>query len=701
VQSGGAGTGVLRWRANGDTVSSVASPVLMRTQTGTVPTLPAALDVVYSGGTRGTAQFTWQPITPDMVADTNVEPFVVYGTNAAYGLIAEARIYVRPEMSEGGISIQGAQTFTQQVAVGTQPALPTKVEVSYNDGSRDNQAIGVNWNFDPAVVQTEGRYTITGDLVLPWYVSSAGTVQTTLKLTVGNPPEPGITSVTVSPKTAVVVRGTTKQFTADVVAVGGASAAVTWSVSGAVTGTAVSADGLLTVGTGETATSLTVTATSVADPTKSDSATVTVTAPVATTSVAGRITGASDAAVAGACVYLYPHGVSTAAIAASCGNADGRYVIRSVPSGSYDVAVVDPSGGHPTQWYAGANATAAEQSGATEVVVGSSAVIGLDVKLKAATSGALAGLVTDAISGANLGNICAFVYRADEQASAGYATCTSADGAYWIGSVATGSYQVAFFDPTGAHPTAWFAGAGVAPTGNRSAASAVAVTGGATATVSVALPGATTGVVTGTITDADGSAPLAGVCAYLYPHGQSAAAAYATCTGADGGYWFGAVTAGSYDLAVYDPTGAHPTGWYAGAGQAPASAQSGASALNVAGGGAVTANLAMAGRAGAAVSGSVTATGGGGLANICVFAYQHGQSAAASFATCSVAGGSYELPQVTTGSYDVAFYDPSGSYLTQWWTGTAGGSATQSGAIPVAVATTPVTGVNALMAAVA
>lgn len=184
VQGSGAGTGVLRWRAYGDTVEHVADPVIMRTVTGVVPTLPAELDVVYSSGARGSLPFHWQEITPAMVAETNVEPFSVYGTNSAYGLIAEARIYVRPEDSEGGISIQGAQSFEQTVHLGELPYLPTRVEVSYNDGSRDNQAIGVEWDFDSAVVETAGVYVITGDLVLPPYVSDAGTTSTTLTLTV-------------------------------------------------------------------------------------------------------------------------------------------------------------------------------------------------------------------------------------------------------------------------------------------------------------------------------------------------------------------------------------------------------------------------------------------------------------------------------------------------------------------------------------
>ncbi|KXK61206.1 hypothetical protein AWW66_14855 [Micromonospora rosaria] len=189
VQGTGAGTGVLRWRANGETVDSVRSPVLIRTAVGQVPTLPRALDAVYASGARGTVAFTWQQITPDMVAEPNVDPFVVHGTNDAYGLIAEARIYVRPEVSTGGISIQGAETFEQRVEVGELPYLPDKVAVSYNDGSRDNQAIGVDWDFDEDLVRTPGRHTVIGDLVLPDYVSEAGATRTTLTLTVGDVPQ--------------------------------------------------------------------------------------------------------------------------------------------------------------------------------------------------------------------------------------------------------------------------------------------------------------------------------------------------------------------------------------------------------------------------------------------------------------------------------------------------------------------------------
>jgi len=89
-----------------------------------------------------------------------------------------------------------------------------------------------------------------------------------------------VTSVTVSPATASVEKGMTHQFTVIVDVVGGASQAVTWTVADNIsTGTTI-VDGLLTVAADETATTLTVTAMSDFDNTKSGTATVTVTAPV-------------------------------------------------------------------------------------------------------------------------------------------------------------------------------------------------------------------------------------------------------------------------------------------------------------------------------------------------------------------------------------------------------------------------------------
>lgn len=86
---------------------------------------------------------------------------------------------------------------------------------------------------------------------------------------------PEITSVAVTPSTATVKKGATAQFTATVVGTGFAQRDVTWSVTGS-DFSHISPTGMLTVDANETASTLTVTATSIFDTTKSATATVTV-----------------------------------------------------------------------------------------------------------------------------------------------------------------------------------------------------------------------------------------------------------------------------------------------------------------------------------------------------------------------------------------------------------------------------------------
>lgn len=88
-----------------------------------------------------------------------------------------------------------------------------------------------------------------------------------------------VTSVTVSPESANVAKGSTQQMAATVVTTGYAPKTVNWSVTGAQTPTSrISNTGLLTVATNEPNDTLTVTAVSAYDPDKSDTSTITVTA---------------------------------------------------------------------------------------------------------------------------------------------------------------------------------------------------------------------------------------------------------------------------------------------------------------------------------------------------------------------------------------------------------------------------------------
>lgn len=88
---------------------------------------------------------------------------------------------------------------------------------------------------------------------------------------------PTITSVKVTPADASVEKGAQLQLSAEVVATGFASKKVSWNVKGATSKeTTITPNGLLVVGSNETATSLTVNAISLADSLKSGSATISV-----------------------------------------------------------------------------------------------------------------------------------------------------------------------------------------------------------------------------------------------------------------------------------------------------------------------------------------------------------------------------------------------------------------------------------------
>lgn len=88
------------------------------------------------------------------------------------------------------------------------------------------------------------------------------------------PSTPAITSVTVTPGALTIAKGQTAQLNVVVATTGFAPQAVTWSIDSELS--TVNSNGLVTVGADETATTLTVTATSKYDNTKTGTATITI-----------------------------------------------------------------------------------------------------------------------------------------------------------------------------------------------------------------------------------------------------------------------------------------------------------------------------------------------------------------------------------------------------------------------------------------
>lgn len=162
--------------------------------------------------------------------------------------------------------------------------------VTYGVYNSNNEKVYTVTTGEPAEVVL-GTYTIKCENVPEGYLIN-DTVVKRLVVTEGQTYDvnvtlqsdsvgPIVTSVTVSPATASVEKGATKQFAAMVNGENITDHSVTWSVDGAVSdATEIDETGLLTVAEDETAEQLTVVATSVQDTNVSGSAAVTVTEPV-------------------------------------------------------------------------------------------------------------------------------------------------------------------------------------------------------------------------------------------------------------------------------------------------------------------------------------------------------------------------------------------------------------------------------------
>jgi len=183
-------------------------------------------------------------------------------------------------VSPATISLEKGESRVFKVTVTGENDPDTRVIWTVTGGADSGTFITIDGSL--TVAEGETATTLTVKAVSTADDSKFGTAAVTV--TGGTPVDPGtpatVTAVTVSPSTTSVDKGATRQFSAAVTGTNGPAQTVTWAVTGGITGTSITPNGgLLTVAAGETATSLTVRATSTADTAKSGTATVTVTAP--------------------------------------------------------------------------------------------------------------------------------------------------------------------------------------------------------------------------------------------------------------------------------------------------------------------------------------------------------------------------------------------------------------------------------------
>ena len=206
---------------------------------------------------------------------------VAKGRNGAisYSNPAELTVTSAPASTITGVTVTpatatiqtgGEQQFNATVS-GT-GAFDQTVTWSVSGNQSDGTTIDQNGLLTVGADETATTLTVTA--ISNGDSTKSGRASVTVETA---PVPPAITSVTIAPATATVQTGSTQQFNASVIGTGDFNKAVTWSVEGAVsTSTKISSDGMLAVGMDETATTLTIIATSNGDNTKSGTATVTV-----------------------------------------------------------------------------------------------------------------------------------------------------------------------------------------------------------------------------------------------------------------------------------------------------------------------------------------------------------------------------------------------------------------------------------------
>lgn len=266
--------------------------------------------------------------------------------------------------------------------------------------------------------------------------------------------------------------------------------------------------------------------------------------------------------VANVCAVLWS---GSSQLRSSCTDYSGSYRMDDVAPGSYTVSFQDQMGILPTTW----NGGAVTQGTSTPVNVAADQHVTASINISQfdhSISGAVSHQYGDPSS-----TTCVYLYHPGPTGSfAGFSTCTGVNGTYLLSGVPSGDYVLAFVDPMGLKPTAWYSTAsshGVATQG-----AATTLTLGDTTT---SLPNMNIGFdpapgsIIGQISNSSSTSGLANICLYAYAWNSqtntlAANASAATCTNAQGGYVLsGLPLTGTprYQVAMVDPTGAYPTRW--------------------------------------------------------------------------------------------------------------------------------------------
>ncbi|NQX63727.1 Ig-like domain-containing protein, partial [Paenibacillus qinlingensis] len=291
------------------TATSTVDSSKKGTATITVTASPAINSVTVSPSTASVAQGGIKQLTATVDAVGGAATTVTWTSNNAKVTVDSAgEVTVAADATPGNYTITATSTVdsskkgTATITVTASPAInsvtvnPSTASVAQG-GSKQltatvdavgGAATTVTWTSSNAkvTVDSAGEVTIAADATPGNYTITATSTEDSSKkgtATITVTASPAINSVTVSPSTASVAQGGSKQLTATVDAVGGAATTVTWTSNNAKV--TVDSAGEVTVAADATPGNYTITATSTEDSSKKGTATITVTASPAINSV--------------------------------------------------------------------------------------------------------------------------------------------------------------------------------------------------------------------------------------------------------------------------------------------------------------------------------------------------------------------------------------------------------------------------------
>jgi 5-hydroxyisourate hydrolase-like protein (transthyretin family) len=362
--------------------------------------------------------------------------------------------------------------------------------------------------------------------------------------------------------------------------------------------------------------------------------------------IAGTVTNAAtNVALDEIKVCAYERGDERLA-GCSLTNHAGEYAIGDLASAEYDVEFSSPSGVYLTRNYNGETSSPE----ATPVSVSAGSITsGIDAAMVA--GGKINGKVTAASTKAPLEKIeiCA------EGAGGGlFGACASSNaaGEYTIVGLATGKYAVEFFSQSVSYLTQYYK-----DKSTLAQASSVSVTEEAT-TSGIDAAMVLGGKIAGTVTGASTKAALAGVEVCAHPIGGEGASCESTSSA--GEYLIAGLATGEYTV-EFAPDGPYVTQYYDGKATSPEATPVSVTAEST------TPGIDAAMVADGGIAGKVTdASSKAPLEGIEVCAQElAGELGRACVSTN--ASGEYAIANLPTGEYEITFYSPSNTYLTQYY----------------------------------